>query len=373
MKKETEATKGNTVAGLEANYIEETLKFVESNEMKEHLRKWFASGGVRRPFDTCAEIVYKAPVAIEQKLPTLKLLAKHDKSKDTSSREYVDAMQKYLDARYNETEGMVYDLDLYTECDCYNEERIKFKSFDEAIEHIKSLEKQANSINMDETETRKSLQNSDLLALDEAAQRQKIKGYKNGLVFALEKYPKEAYDELHVTWYLNKVGEILYTDFCFGEIPGRLNLPTRFAAGDLVIADCQPFGGEQKVLILENEDIFKSVDGSGVTCIFINEHGNIDAGYFKSNEFLPNPDRTYVSALYRARTFTGGLSEGETPLGVIREALAKRPKLGREMFMCLNNLKMYAIGEYSNTNENSISKLKSYGIGWEVFKKRFGL
>ena len=295
MKNETVTTKGSFAAGAETNYIEETLKFVESDEMRELLRKWFASKNVRNPVQICAEIVYNAPVAIEQKLPTLKLLFKHDKSKDASSEAYVDVIQKCLEARYNEIEGMVYDLVLYTKCDnlddAYNGETKKFMSFDETIEHIKSLNKQGNDLNMNESETQKFLENSSLLTLDEVALYHQAMGHGNVLVYALKKYPKESYGELRVCWYLNEVGEILYANYGFNcEIPGRLNLPTRFATGDIVIADCQPFGDEQKVLILENEDTFKSVDGSGVTCIFINKYGNIDAGYFKSNEFCQCPE-----------------------------------------------------------------------------------
>ena len=376
MKNETVTTKGNKANGLDTNYVEETLKFVESDEMKKHLRKWFASGSVRRPIDICAEIVYNAPVPLEQKLPILKLLSKHEEKKDSESEMYFQVTKAQIDDRYNKTEGMVYDLTLYNTYDSYNEEGIKFDSFDEAIEHIKSLDKQAKCINKDEAEIQKCLMKSNLLTLDEAVLRQKIKGYENeyGLVYELDMVPSNELGNLRARWYLNEIGEILYaTCFLRDVIPGRLNIPTPFVAGDIVIADCQPFGCEQKVLILENEDTFDWVDGCSVTCVFINKYGNIDVGYFKSNEFLQRPYSTYISALYRAKTFTGELSKRDAPLGVIKDALAKRPKLGREMFTCLNNLKMYTLGMHPSIKSNGRYKDESYGIGWDAFKKGFGL
>ena len=375
MKKETLATKGNTVAGLEAKHIEEVLKLIESDEMREHLQKWFSSGSVRKPVEVCAEIVFNAPVPIELKLSLLTSLCEINGSKDTLAEVYLKNIQYHMNALDNATDGMVYGLVLYGEYDWEIADSVMFKSFNEVLEHIKSLDKQAGEINMDDADTRKRIMYSKYPTVDEAVLRHKIEEHGYGLVYELEMYPSGKYEELHASWLMNEAREILYTDFhCkYTALPARLGIPTPFQAGAIVITDCKPFAGEHKVLILENEDTFESVDGCGVTCIFINEYGNIDAGYFKSNEFVSKPERTYVSGLYRARYFTGELSEREAPLGVIKEALAKRPKLGREMFMCLNNLKMYTLDDHSNSNKNSISEYDYYGIGWDAFKKRFGL
>ena len=58
-------------------YFEETLKFIESEEMRAHLRKvapeWLDRG--RRARHTCTEIVSSAPAPLERKIPVLELIA----------------------------------------------------------------------------------------------------------------------------------------------------------------------------------------------------------------------------------------------------------------------------------------------------------
>ena len=249
--------KVNAVPVTQADIIAETLKFIESVEMREHLHGWLVSGYVRRPVDVCAEIVYKAPVPSEQKLPALKLLMKYERHMDTRVM-YVDDLRSELSGRGNDD----------------------------------------------------------------------------------------------------------------GEIPGRLNLPIPFTPGDIVIADCRPFGDMKKVLILENNDTFNFVDGDGVTCLFLNDSNNIDVGLFKANEFLTYPDLTHVSAQYRARLYTGELSEPESILKIIGEVVKVNPELGPVIF---RRLCMFRIPVFDRPRNIGSFDCKRFGVSRKFFSNEFGI
>ena len=55
-------------ADVQANYVDETLRFIESDEMKEHLRNWPEPLKI----DDCVDIVLEAPAALEKKIAALK-------------------------------------------------------------------------------------------------------------------------------------------------------------------------------------------------------------------------------------------------------------------------------------------------------------
>ena len=154
------------------------------------------------------------------------------------------------------------------------------------------------------------------------------------------------------------------------EIPGRLNLPTPFAPGDIVVADCRPFWDKKIVLILENNDAFDFVDGDGVTCLFLNDSNDIDVGYFKSNEFLTYPDLTHVSVLYRAKRYMGELSEPESILKVIGKAVKDNPELGNIIF---RRLRMFWIPVFDRPRDIGSFDYKRFGVSREFFSKEFGI
>jgi hypothetical protein len=172
---------------------------------------------------------------------------------------------------------------------------------------------------------------------------------------------------------LNESGEILYSEYFSDQTPGILNLPIPFAPGDIVMTDCRPFGHEQKVLILENSDTFDFVDGYGVTCLFVNMYGNIDGGCFKANAFSPNSEDRYVSGLYRAKTFTGELTEDEAPLEVIRKAIKDNPKLGRDLCRYVEGIKARTkiLSDFPGEFGDFFSNLKYTGVPLKQLKKEF--
>jgi hypothetical protein len=88
-------------------YILESLKLVESYEMREHLYKWLVSGYVRHPIETCAEIVLKAPVPTEQKLPALKLMLKHEDRTSPGSKIYLKELRRVVSGRGSDDSGEI--------------------------------------------------------------------------------------------------------------------------------------------------------------------------------------------------------------------------------------------------------------------------
>ena len=357
--------KVNAIPGVQTDYIQETLKFIESDEMRSHLQKWFDSGSVGHTADACAEIVFHAPVSLEQKLPLLELLSKHEEGRNSYAKMYLQDAQKALDERYNSS--MEYGLYLYGygDADGYDENTIMFKSFDEAVKHIKSLDKQVD-IN-------DHLLHSKDLTLDNFVFRARALGQEHSIIYAIEQYPL---GETSVCWYLNDAGELLYSDYYTDQFPGGLRIPAPFAPGDIVMTDCRPFGDEKKVLILENSNPFDYWDGSGVTCLFINKYDNIDAGYFKNSEFVMDCKYSrYVSGFYRAKTFTGELEEDEAPLEVIRKAIKDNPKLGHDIFRYVDEIKRSTkiLADFPGEFGEYFSKLKYTGVPLKLLKKEFGL
>ena len=360
-------TKNNVPTGAETNYIEETLKFVESEEMREHLHKWLTSGSVRNVIDLCAEIVVHAPVHIERKLPILKLLMENatkdcDLSNDNISGDIVWEFEEaiyeqhwYYEDGQDNPAGTMYKLRMYGVS--HGEEK-DFQFFDEATQHLHSSIQQ-NTSNSNETSC--------------------IKNLKQDGVHVIEKWvpdSRESGIKLWIKWFLNNAGDILYfympstNNDILCAVPGRPKYMVPFQPGDIVTTDCSPFGMEKKVLILENNDTFDSVNSDGVTCLFLNDSNNIEIGYFKSNEFLNNPELTHVSALYRAKTYTGELSESEAPLKVIGAVIKDIPEIGRKIF---RHLHIFRIPMSAFPRDIGSIEYNRYGVSWKFFKKEFGL
>ena len=69
---EAKEPKSFSIPITESNYVTETLKLIESTEIREHMTKWIAEAKLRRPVDACARIIYHAPISIVVKLTMLK-------------------------------------------------------------------------------------------------------------------------------------------------------------------------------------------------------------------------------------------------------------------------------------------------------------
>ena len=337
MKSKT-VTDVDKVVDIRTDYIDETLKFVESEEMREHLRKWLTDKNNSNRKSYCAAIVRHAPVPIEQKLAALKSFIEQHKFEGI--RNYVDEFQNVLNARYEgSADNIEFNVSMHDRLNSRT-----FGSFDEAAEYIKQVRK-----------------SGDVLSSNECFRS------RYGQSNVIERHHEPTGDSIY--WLLNDDGDILYFDVLpdkFRKIPCSFVFTVPFNPGDIVVADCTPFASPKRVLILENYDTFDSVDRHGVTCLFINDHENLDVGYFKSNEFLRFPTRTHVSAMYRAKTYTGELTKTEEPMGVLSAAIKEKPELGRRIYRFI----------YRYSSNNLICecpRTQPFGVEWERLKRTFSI
>lgn len=348
------------------NYIEETLKFIESDDMREHLRSW--SSHLTR--NKCSEIVSCAPASVEKKIPVLELIAEQtERDPERTMYEPVVLAREArlaLDKRYDNPPGTVFAL---IEWFCGEEEydHSLFTTFDAAVEHIKEDEKiYLDSITEDES--------------DKVTRLDYIR-------YSIEKWipGNDGKMEECFSWILNSKGEIWYFDFgerkfepedwdwfycCIGN--SICYLPTPFNPGDIVVADCLPFAEKRLVLII---DIKHETDCCGVRCLHFTKSRKIDEAALKHNSFLPIGDLSCFSVLYRASVYDGELTGEEVPLGVISNAIKANPQLGYEIQKYLIDLSLSASKEERVArNEGRYRKEDRYdGVDWNHLKSKFGL
>ena len=388
MKTTTTKSKNTPVADVNVNYIEETLKLVESNEMREHLSKWFASGEVRRPLKECADIIYLSLSPIEYKLSMLQGLSKHDDVERPVISPYIREIQRVIkgcntDSCSNNPDGHDYYLFL----DSFpNDVRKGFDSLNEAIGHIKSLNAQADS-DTNDLSYYKSLMAFDIDdlvsrikfvrtqvdddSMDEAY-RDWINIYRNkNIAYKIAKYNYTEEDgESEENWFLNEDGEIVYFNGSM-DTPTYVNIPMPFQPGDIVITGGNPFTEERKVVILYNNDTFDSVDSDGITCLYKNRHGKLDVGQFKFCDFQINSS-CCVPALYRARIYKE-LSDcvDDYIFSDVSKVIKNNPMLGREIYNRLNSFQMLDLS--FTCHSHTQSTIRYQGVNWFSFRKGFGL
>lgn len=319
-------------------YLEETLKFIESEEMRAYLRKvapeWLERGRWGR--HTCAEIVSSAPAPLERKIPVLELIAEQTQAGENDFEDpakFAKQSRLAFDEQDNNPPGTIFWLkDFY-----YSEEGCDFffTDFDAAIRFIKEQ-----------------------LADNEYPDFHEYQSYAICKLIPGEKGTMIEYCH----WILNFSGEIWYFDYFDGEpedweylfdwTGASLNLPVPFTPGDVILADCRPFAKERRVLILGIGD---NSDCCAVQCLYPLPNGKLDNGAFKHNRFLHRPESSHISGLYRAARWTGELTVQEAPLAIIGKAVKANPALGSD------------ISEYIYENEYDD------GVTWEQLQEAFGL
>jgi len=331
-------------------YIEETLKFIESDEMQSYLRECIAqSDWDWRTY--CAEIVSFAPAPLERKIPVLDLIAMQTVKVRESNYDdpaiHAKSSRIALDERYNNPPGTMFWLRdwYYHEEGCIFDDAF-FSDFDAAIRFIQ--EQQAETGEPDNCEY---LSHS-------------IDKYIPGEDGKLEEY---------CTWILNSMGEIWYFDYknnkykpddwqsIFDYGGDSLYIPVPFQPGDIITADCRPFAKELHVLILEIGDH----DCCGLQCIFIYPNGKMYIAAFKHNSFLRGRflEGSHISGLYRAACYQGDLKPDEAPLSIISNAIKANPALGSIIWNYI-----FENETYDKDDDNDYP-----GVTWEQLKNQFDL
>ncbi|MCL1892708.1 MAG: hypothetical protein FWG02_00540 [Holophagaceae bacterium] len=292
-------------------YLEETLKFIESEEMRNYLRT--------RPDEMdgklCAKVVSYAPVPLAQKIEVLELIAKQTEHGSEWSEHQNPAVlarcsRAALDERYNNIPpGSVFLLKL--RC-CHHRlpwlpgdtDNLLATDFDVAIRMIKEH------------------------AVDGKCAWCSIEKYVPGDDGVLKQRCVWVLNAQEQIWYFDYLHEfqpegwVELTDFS-GAIYSPA-LPTPFTIGDIVLADCRPFAMERRVLIIRNYS-------DELLCLFMLPSGKISYGEFSYNSFLRHPETSFVSGFYRAMHWTGELPKHEKPLAIISKALLSDPPLGEAL------------------------------------------
>ena len=337
-------------------YLEEALKFIESEEMREYLRTNLELVWGDHIGEKCAEIVAYAPAPLEEKIPVLELIAeqaKYDKEdKYNNPAVFAKSARAALDERYkNNPHGTVFTLTLY-----YQHGNHKL-----TLPH-------ANFIFMDFDSAMRELQDcNDNYNLGETwLEIEKWIPYENGKL------------ESYFWWILNSAGEIWYSGYgfvhCFSDNfdpenwadlydhLGGLNLPVPFQPRDIILADCRPFAEERCVLIIDTGD---NRDCCSLICLYIEHDGKVAIGAFKHHTFLSqyNEEVSCLSALYRAKRWDGKLPKHEAPLAVIGAAIKDNPALRKQIEDYLHDCATLA---YKKNRDMT-------GVKWKILKEKFDL
>lgn len=305
------------------SYLEESLSFIESREMRDYLRVELPKFKSISMF--CADIVAYAPAPIERKLPVLEQIIREAEPLLAFDREpyticasrFAHSCRTALAERYSGPEGSIFWMKASSYDDdgsCLFDNEF-FTKFDAAIRYLEQLAEE----------------NPDDCAFE-------------GLNYTITKYIPDGRDGLreHCTWYLNNTRELWYfecehsrSDFqegwrdLFDYLGDGPNLPVPFQPGDIVVADCLPYAEPCRVLIL---DIGDNRDCCCISHLSIDKDGFLCTGAFKHNHFLSHKGvSSRVSGLYRAARWTGELTDEEKPFAVLSPLIRTKPELGKEI------------------------------------------
>jgi hypothetical protein len=331
------------------HYFEETLKFVESKEMREYLRTrsdWFGTDWRGRA--KCAEVVSRAPAPLENKIPVLELIAQqtvYDPEHDYHDpAKMAESARTALNERYDNPPGTVFLLRAweYSKLARVHSHAL-FTCFDAAVQYIEEYEKTENK--------------SERVESCSYSIEKNITG-DNGKM------------EEYCQWILNTLGEIWYFDYADSKFEsvgweelydylGCLTLPVPFKPGDIILADCRPFAEAKPVLFIGydgDED-----DCCAVGCLFVLPDGRINFGAFSHNSFLTFGENSHIFGHYRAALYNRELFEREAPLAVIGAALKSCPELRKDIYAFI----------FQQDIENK--DLGCRGVEWGQLKNELGI
>lgn len=307
------------------SYLEESLSFIESKEMRDYLRVELPKFHSIAMF--CADIVAYAPAPIERKLPVLEQIvqeAKPELAYDGApftiyASRFAQSCRTALAERYSGPDGTIFWL----KASSYDDDRSClfdnefFTRFDAAIRYLEQLAEE----------------NPDDCAFE-------------GLSYTITKYVPDGKDGLveYCTWYLNNTRELWYFEYecsrsdfqegwrdLFDYLGDGPNLPVPFQPGDIVVADCLPYAAPCRVLILDI-GIGDNRDCCCISALSIGKNGLLFSGAFKHNHFLSyRGDSSRVSGLYRAARWTGALTAEEESFAVLSPLIHAKPELGIEI------------------------------------------
>ena len=304
-------------------YFDESLKFIESDEMRNYLRE-----RGEQPFSCystrhiCTKIVSYAPASLDKKIPVLELIAEQTESDHINNKlnpaKIAVQARIALDERYNNMPGTVFQLRIWKYhkiINCYYTEL--FTDFDVVIRQINKHEEGFNDPNR-----------------------------SNYISYTIYKHVPGNDGEMdeYCCWRLNSTGEIWYFGYTNKFKPddwddiysclGDLNLPVPFEPGDIVTADCRPFRKKKHVVIT---DIGDNEDCCAVQCLYVTASGDIKTGAYKHSHFHKHPGSPCISPLYRTTRYNGELDKNDSPLAAISDVIKSSYNLFKPSNKYINN------------------------------------
>lgn len=333
--------------------IEETLRFIESEEVRNYLRDFLKTFGGRTQErkrashrrELCSRIVCFAPAQVEQKIPVLDLIAAqtepNPEGDSCDPSQFAKEYRVALEERYNNPPGTVFRL-RPNESGYRGWGAALFTEFDTAVRSIKEHSQTDGLHNI--------YHPSDVYDFLSYTIDKCVPG-ENGMM------------EECCTWIMNASGEIWYFDYGDHFKPedwvdmidyGRrsVEFPVPFQPGDIVTIDCCPFVHDEHLLIIGYDGFERYL--APMECLYMPPPGKIlYTGSINDNAFLT---QSPVSGYYRIARYQGALRPYEAPLAVISAAAQWNPKLPEE------------ISDYIQEHKN-----KANGIEWKRIRQEFAL
>jgi len=357
------------------DYFEESLKFIESEEMRECFRNTLLVESARLKYDpmlNCGEFIVGSRSSITEKLAALRKLPQH--------KEILDLI-KAAEFALAERESVKDNVFLVTthypyrddgKCDTWDE-RTPYLSYESVMDWInKHTDKECEMY----SET--------------------LEQCMNRVWYEVEKFVPDENNELNlkITWTLNAKGEIMFFEiddnfkekykvyehnddnddwiaWHYWEGSHHWTAPPiPFDFGDIITIDMRPFYEDFRGVIIRIED---NKDCCAIACIYCDEDGYLDNQTLKHNM---RGILTKVSPLYRAELFKGELPENESVLRNISEAIKKVPSTEQ---VDVDNGIVYRKHELADQFDDflafgSYKKKDGYfGCSWDEFRENFGM
>jgi hypothetical protein len=344
------------------DYYETSLEFIESDEMREHIRNTVLLGNIPdkmrviNPDRDCRDIIVGSRAGIDQKLEALRKMPP-----DTETLELIKVAELAL-ADTKTTCNNVFLLTSYYEHSIDDlmpwSEREPCLSFESVLEQIR-LETAGQCKMFEET----------------------IEQCMDHVWYQVEKFIPEGNGKLvhKISWHLNAKGEIIFFelgddfenltddspeswawwDWKDRESVGDISTPFDF--GDIVTIDMRPFYTDVRGVVVRSGDTREA----GSNCIYADDEGFLHYGIFHHN-FIWYPPM--ISPFYRAERFKGKLPENEHMLEKISEAIKKVPSIDKADWR-----EHPLADQYVDFIMEDRNKGYRFSCSWDEFRKEFGL
>ena len=357
------------------NYCEESLKFIESEEMRECFRNTLFTGKISTrlrfcPERDCRDFIVGSRYSIEEKIAAFRKLPQ-----DKNTIDLINVAETAL-AELKSTDNTVFLTTLHYPYDTTGisdtwEDRVPFLSFESVMKYVKKQTAwhcEAHEETLEQCVERLWYEVEKFIPVEDGELQHKITWALNAkgeiLFFELGKEDKEHWlhhvhdddDNNSSAWFDWEGQELTYP-------------PIPFDFGDIITIDMRPYCKAYHAVIVRIGD---NCDCCSVACIYCDEDGYLYCRTLKHNM---DTILSKISPLYRAARFEGELPENESVLKVISEAIKKVPssvETTEDGYVWHKHDLANQFDDFLYSDEYKRRKGR-FGCSWEDFKNKFGL